>query len=196
MFRTLAILASLAAVLGEKVVLEAANEDMAAQATIVREGFVYPGGEVGYGGSKYTYSAKTPTVQLEGYYPPQFISLEDDTPYYQPPPPPPPQPKYIALEDLGGESLRKSLFEEGRRQLNNAQFQKARGNNGQEFEESQKGFRKGLNALKNARGESGSFSDEEGGRRRAEDQKQYFGGRRYNQEGMVANGNFLWVFNK
>lgn len=58
MFRPLIFLASLAAVLGEGVVSE--KEDMAAEATVIKEGFVYPGGEIGYGGSGYSYSAKTP----------------------------------------------------------------------------------------------------------------------------------------
>lgn len=193
MFRSLVFLASLAAVFGEQVVLKAdyGNEDMAAQATIVREGFVYPGGE--YGGTRYTYSAKAPLYgQLGGG---QF-SGGDIAPLYPQFISPPQVSEYYSPKLIGGQQESKSVYDEGRRQQNDAQFQNNHGKNGQEFEEAQHGFQKGLNALKNARGDSGSFSGEEGARRLNEDQKQYFGGRQYNKQGNEPKPKFYGNRNK
>lgn len=116
MLRPLIFLASLAAVLGEGVVLESkyADDDMTAEATIVREGFAYPGGHIGYGSSGYSYAAKTPLYgslgAIQSLPPPyqhQYISQQPietikylPAPSYIPPPPPPPQslygPKYVS----------------------------------------------------------------------------------------------------
>lgn len=120
MLRPLIFLASLAAVLGEGVVLESsyADDDMEAQATIVRDGYAFPGGHIGYGSSGYSYAAKTPLYgslgAIQSLPPPyqhQYIGGQDlesikylgggPSSYYPPPPPPPPPqhlygPKYVS----------------------------------------------------------------------------------------------------
>lgn len=277
MFRLLVLFASLTAVLGEGVVLESAygNEDMAAQATIVREGFVYPGGQIGYGGAGYSYSARAPIYEgvgkfegpfiggagvgggaggigggaggigLQGGYYPQLIGgagiggagigqgggigLEGiqyggygvgggvgggaggiGVPVYIQ------QPKFIgsgigvgggaglggaggagvggagigygavgpvAFGAGGGEYINKNVYDEGKKELKDLQFQNSQGKKGEEYEAGQQGFKQGQTAVKDVKGDSGYYSGEEGGKKLNEDEKQYYGGRQFSQEG-------------
>lgn len=242
MFRPLTFLALLAAVLGEGVVLESqyGNEDMAAQATIVREGFVYPGGQIGYGGSGYSYSAKTPLYGSLGapYIGASAGSLGLGGQVYYPPPPqyyggagqdiglesikylsggagglslPPPslyQPKYSGVSHLsyapiapiapigyggeGGEYVDKSVYDQGKKQLKDLQFQNSHGRKGEEFQHGQQGFQQGQQALKDVKADSGYYSGEEAAKKLAEDAKHYYGNRHYNQEGRMLGRLFYY----
>lgn len=218
MLRPLIFLASLAAVLGEGVVLEStyADDDMAAEATIVREGFAYPGGHIGYGSSGYSYSAKTPLYgslgAIQSLPPPyqhQYISEQPiesikyigGAPSYIPPPPPPQSlygPKFVPVSYApiaipigygaqGGEYLDKSAFDEAKKQLQDQQFRSAQGRKGEEFQHGQQGYQQGQQALKDVKADSGYYSGEEGAKRLAEDAKNYYGNRHYNKEGKLLN---------
>lgn len=211
MLRPLIFLASVTvAVLGEGVVLESAygNEDMAAEATIIREGYAYPGA--------YSYSAKTPLYGAIGgietlppppppsaYYP-QYISagpaelesikyLSGGLSSYSPPPPPPPSlygPKYIHSYApipipiaQGGGYLDKSAYDEGKKQLQDLQYQNSHGRKGEEYQHGQQGFKQGQQGLKDVKADSGYYTGEEGAKKLAEDAKNYYGNRHYNKEG-------------
>ncbi|KAL1506163.1 hypothetical protein ABEB36_005575 [Hypothenemus hampei] len=92
---------------------------------------------------------------------------------------------YIAplVHGYGGEEVQKSEFSEGKKNLEDAKFEKAHGKKGEEINHGKEGFHHDSQAVKEVKGEEGSFSDKAGGKNIVEDGKQYHGGQAYNQEG-------------
>lgn len=89
----------------------------------------------------------------------------------------------------GGEYIDKQAFNSGKKNANDLHYQKANEKKGEEFEEGQGGFNQGKHAVKNVKGDSGYYSGEEAGKKKAEDEKAYHGGKLYNQEGKLQ----LWM---
>lgn len=126
---------------------------------------------------------------LSYYQPPQPISLSHYSP--PPPPPPPPQPSfhfdYTPSKSYGsfGDYSDNSQFESGKRGQNENQFSAQNGRKGDEFQESSNGFKQGNTGLRGEKSDSGFFSGENGEKRFSDDGKQYFGDKRFQQEGML-----------
>lgn len=83
----------------------------------------------------------------------------------------------------GGEYIDKSAYSGGKKNANDLHYEKADGKKGEEFEHGQGGHHQGKTAIKNVKGDHGYYSGEEGGKKLAEDEKKYHGGKQYNQEG-------------
>lgn len=83
----------------------------------------------------------------------------------------------------GGEFIDKQAYNSGKKNANDLHYEKANEKKGEEFEQGQGGFNQGKHAVKNVKGDSGYYSGEEAGKKKAEDEKAYHGGKLYNQEG-------------
>lgn len=83
----------------------------------------------------------------------------------------------------GGEFIDKQAYNSGKKNANDLHYEKANEKKGEEFEQGQNGFNQGKHAVKNVKGDSGYYSGEEAGKKKAEDEKAYHGGKLYNQEG-------------
>lgn len=84
---------------------------------------------------------------------------------------------------IGGEYIDKSAYSKGNKNLNDVAYEHAGGKKGEEFEAGQGHAHHGKAAVKNAKGDSGFYAEEAGGKKLAEDEKAYHGGKHYNQEG-------------
>lgn len=85
---------------------------------------------------------------------------------------------------IGGEYIDKSAYSGGKKNLNDIAYEHANGKKGEEFEAGQGHAHHGKAAIKNVKGDSGFYAGEAGGKKLAEDEKAYHGGKHYNQEGM------------
>lgn len=87
------------------------------------------------------------------------------------------------LGGIGGEYIDKSAYSKGNKNLNDIAYEHAGGKKGEEFEAGQGHAHHGKAAVKNVKGDSGFYAGEAGGKKLAEDEKAYHGGKHYNQEG-------------
>lgn len=87
------------------------------------------------------------------------------------------------LGGIGGEYIDKSAYSGGKKNLNDLAYEHAQGKKGEEFEAGQEQAHHGKAAIKNVKGDSGFYAGEAGGKKLAEDEKAYHGGKHYNQEG-------------
>lgn len=92
------------------------------------------------------------------------------------------------LGGIGGEYIDKSAYSGGKKNLNDLAYEHAAGKKGEEFEGGQGHAHHGKAAVKNVKGDSGFYAGEAGGKKLAEDEKAYHGGKHYNQE-----GNNMWL---
>lgn len=83
----------------------------------------------------------------------------------------------------GGEYINKNIYGADKKELKDAHYENTHGKKGEEFEEGQEGFKHGKTAVKDIKKDQAYYSDEEGGKKLAEDAKVYEGGHHYNQEG-------------
>ncbi|KAJ8939982.1 hypothetical protein NQ314_010921 [Rhamnusium bicolor] len=83
----------------------------------------------------------------------------------------------------GGEEIEKSEFSEGKKNLEDGHFEKNFGKKGEDFNHGEEGFSKGEVVAKDIKGDSGHYSNHEGGKKIFEDGKEYHGGQHFNKEG-------------
>lgn len=94
---------------------------------------------------------------------------------------------YHHLGGIGGEYIDKSAYSGGKKNLNDLAYEHAQGKKGEEYEGGQGQVHHGKAAVKNVKGDSGFYAGEAGGKKLAEDEKAYHGGKHYNQEGNIFN---------
>ncbi|XP_066252872.1 uncharacterized protein [Euwallacea similis] len=92
---------------------------------------------------------------------------------------------YIApiVHGYGGEEVAKNEFSEGKKNVEDAKYEKAHGKKGEETSHGKEGYSQGSEAVKDVKGEEGYYSDKAGAKNVVEDGKQYQGGQSFNQDG-------------
>lgn len=92
---------------------------------------------------------------------------------------------YIPKPSFGssGDYSDRSQFESGKRGQNEQRFAQENGRHGQEFDESSNGFKQGTAAARNLQADSGFFAGQNGEKRFANNGNQFFGDKRFQQEG-------------
>lgn len=90
------------------------------------------------------------------------------------------------LGGIGGEYIDKSAYSKGNKNLNDLAYEHAQGKKGEEFAAGEEKAHHGKAAVKNVKGDSGFYAGEAGGKKLAEDEKAYHGGKHYNQEGKTT----------
>lgn len=83
----------------------------------------------------------------------------------------------------GGEYVDKQIYNEEGKKLNDDSFLKAGGKKGEEISHGKEGYAQGKVALKDSKGDSGYYSEEEAGKKNVEDGKSYHGDQHHSQEG-------------
>ncbi|KAG5874891.1 hypothetical protein JTB14_024317 [Gonioctena quinquepunctata] len=83
----------------------------------------------------------------------------------------------------GGEANEKQDFSEGQKNVNDERYEKNQGKKGEEVNYGDSGYSRGEVALKDVKGDSGYYSNVDGGKKIYEDGKEYNGGQHFNKEG-------------
>ncbi|KAK9878814.1 hypothetical protein WA026_003652 [Henosepilachna vigintioctopunctata] len=83
----------------------------------------------------------------------------------------------------GGAIVDKNIYSGGKKNIIDENYEKVHGNEGHEINGGQEGYNHGSTALKNIKGDSGYYNEEEGGKKLFEDGKNYHGAQHFNQEG-------------
>lgn len=94
---------------------------------------------------------------------------------------------HIIPHHHGGEYIDKNIYSADKKNLNDEHFEKAGGKKEEIVDHGQQGYSKGQVAVKDEKGDSGYYSDEQGGKKVYEDGKKYHGGQHYDQEGNTIN---------
>ncbi|KAL3278971.1 hypothetical protein HHI36_016489 [Cryptolaemus montrouzieri] len=95
-------------------------------------------------------------------------------------------PRYFAAPyhgGYGGEIVDKNVYSGGKKNVVDENYEKLSGNKGEEISGGQEGYNHGKAAVKNIKGDSGYYNEEEGGKKLFEDGKNYHGAKHYAQEG-------------
>lgn len=83
----------------------------------------------------------------------------------------------------GGEVIDKNAYSGEKKNLNDESYEKASGKKGEEINHGKEGYSQGVNAVKNNKGESGYYNDQQSGKKLAEDGKSYHSGQQFDQQG-------------
>lgn len=87
----------------------------------------------------------------------------------------------------GGEEIDKKIYSGEKKNVNDEVYEKESGKKGEEINHGKAGYSEGQVAIKEGKGDSGYYSDIEGGKKVIGDGKQYHGEQKFSQEGLYIN---------